>query len=69
LGIIGDLQNDKGILDIVSVPSDTALGGLKGSDSFSKFTESYVNCNSRSWSRICSYSRGFGDILRLSDKR
>jgi aspartokinase/homoserine dehydrogenase 1 len=35
----GDLQNDKGNLEVklVSVPSDTALGGLKGSDS-SKFT-------------------------------
>ncbi len=36
----GDLQNDKGNLEVklVSVPSDTALGGLKGSDSSSKFT-------------------------------
>jgi aspartokinase/homoserine dehydrogenase 1 len=38
------LQNDKGILEVklVSVPSDTALGGLKGSDSFFEiYTESY----------------------------
>ncbi|HEU0126595.1 MAG TPA: aspartate kinase, partial [Flavobacterium sp.] len=40
----GDLQNDKGNLEVklVSVPSDTALGGLKGSDSFFEiYTESY----------------------------
>ena len=40
----GDLQHDKGILEVklVSVPSDTALGGLKGSDSFFEiYTESY----------------------------
>jgi homoserine dehydrogenase len=38
------LQHDKGILEVklVSVPSDTALGGLKGSDSFFEiYTESY----------------------------
>jgi aspartokinase/homoserine dehydrogenase 1 len=36
----GDLQNDKGNLEVklVSVPSDTALGGLKGSILSSKFT-------------------------------
>jgi aspartokinase/homoserine dehydrogenase 1 len=37
----GDLQNDKGNLKLVSVPSDTALGGLEGSILSSKFTESY----------------------------
>jgi aspartokinase/homoserine dehydrogenase 1 len=39
----GDLQNDKGVLEVklVSVPSDTALGGLKGSDSFFEIYESY----------------------------
>jgi homoserine dehydrogenase len=38
-----DLQHDKGILvKLVSVPLDTALGGLKGSDSFFEiYTESY----------------------------
>jgi aspartokinase/homoserine dehydrogenase 1 len=57
---------------LVSVPSDTALGGLKGSDSFFEiYTESYGDrpIDTRSWSRICSYcQRRFGDILRLSDK-
>jgi aspartokinase/homoserine dehydrogenase 1 len=38
----GDLQNDKGFGSQISVPSDTALGGLKGSDSFFEiYTESY----------------------------
>jgi hypothetical protein len=39
------LQHDKGILEVklVSVPLDTALGGLKGSDSFFEiYTESMV---------------------------
>jgi aspartokinase/homoserine dehydrogenase 1 len=43
--IIGRLANDKGILEVklVSVPSDTALGG-EGSDSFFEiYTESYEN--------------------------
>jgi hypothetical protein len=39
----GDLQHDKGILEVklVSVPLDTALGGLKGSDS-SKYTQNHM---------------------------
>jgi hypothetical protein len=43
LELSGDLQHDKGILEVklVSVP-DTALGGLKGSDSFFEiYTESW----------------------------
>jgi hypothetical protein len=43
--VIRDLQHDKGILEVklVSVPLDTALGGLKGSDSFFEiYTESMV---------------------------
>ncbi|WP_456312926.1 bifunctional aspartate kinase/homoserine dehydrogenase I [Pseudomonas shirazensis] len=71
----GDLQNDKGILEVklVSVPSDTALGGLKGSDSFFEiYTESYgdrpiVIQGAGAGSAVTA--RGvFGDILRLSDK-
>ncbi|KIC04016.1 homoserine dehydrogenase [Flavobacterium sp. JRM] len=71
----GDLQNDKGVLEVklVSVPSDTALGGLKGSDSFFEiYTESYgdrpiVIQGAGAGSAVTA--RGvFGDVLRLSDK-
>ncbi|KVV13818.1 bifunctional aspartate kinase/homoserine dehydrogenase I [Flavobacterium sp. TAB 87] len=71
----GDLQHDKGVLEVklVSVPSDTALGGLKGSDSFFEiYTESYgdrpiVIQGAGAGSAVTA--RGvFGDILRLSDK-
>ncbi|MFE3868069.1 bifunctional aspartate kinase/homoserine dehydrogenase I [Flavobacterium sp. LS2P90] len=73
--LCGDLQNDKGNLEVklVSVPSDTALGGLKGSDSFFEiYTESYgdrpiVIQGAGAGSAVTA--RGvFGDILRLSDK-
>ncbi|WP_418264018.1 bifunctional aspartate kinase/homoserine dehydrogenase I [Flavobacterium faecale] len=71
----GDLQNDKGNLEVklVSVPMDTALGGLKGSDSFFEiYTESYgdrpiVIQGAGAGSAVTA--RGvFGDILRISDK-
>jgi homoserine O-acetyltransferase len=71
----GDLQNDKGNLEVklVSVPSDTALGGLKGSDSFFEiYTESYgdrpiVIQGAGAGSAVTA--RGvFGDVLRLSEK-
>ena len=71
----GDLQNDKGNLEVklVSVPKDTAFGGLKGSDSFFEiYTESYgdrpiVIQGAGAGSAVTA--RGvFGDILRLSDK-
>ncbi|WP_348799774.1 bifunctional aspartate kinase/homoserine dehydrogenase I [Flavobacterium adhaerens] len=71
----GDLQNDKGNLEVklVSVPKGTALGGLKGSDSFFEiYTESYgdrpiVIQGAGAGSAVTA--RGvFGDILRLSDK-
>nr|WP_315131515.1 bifunctional aspartate kinase/homoserine dehydrogenase I [uncultured Flavobacterium sp.] len=71
----GDLQGDKGNLEVklVSVPSDTTLGGLKGSDSFFEiYTESYgdrpiVIQGAGAGSAVTA--RGvFGDILRLSDK-
>ena len=71
----GDLQNDKGNLEVklVSVATDTALGGLKGSDSFFEiYTESYgdrpiVIQGAGAGSAVTA--RGvFGDILRVSDK-
>jgi aspartokinase/homoserine dehydrogenase 1 len=71
----GDLQNDRGNLEVklVSVAKDTALGGLKGSDSFFEiYTESYgdrpiVIQGAGAGSAVTA--RGvFGDILRLSDK-
>lgn len=71
----GDLQKDKGVLEVklVSVPSDSTLGGLKGSDSFFEiYTESYgdrpiVIQGAGAGSAVTA--RGvFGDILRLSDK-
>mgnify|MGYP003608506975 CR=1 FL=1 len=71
----GDLQQDKGVLEVklVSVPLDSALGGLKGSDSFFEiYTESYgerpiVIQGAGAGSAVTA--RGvFGDILRLSEK-
>ena len=71
----GDLQQEKGVLEVklVSVPNDTALGGLKGSDSFFEiYTESYgdrpiVIQGAGAGSAVTA--RGvFGDILRLSEK-
>ena len=71
----GDLQKDKGVLEVklVSVPADSTLGGLKGSDSFFEIhTESYgdrpiVIQGAGAGSAVTA--RGvFGDILRLSDK-
>lgn len=71
----GDLQQEKGNLDVklISVPLNTALGQLKGSDSFFEiYTESYgdrpiVIQGAGAGSAVTA--RGvFGDILRLSDK-
>lgn len=71
----GDLQQTKGNLQVklVSVPLDTALGQLKGSDSFFEiYTESYgdrpiVIQGAGAGSAVTA--RGvFGDILRLSEK-
>lgn len=71
----GDLHGEKGNLEVklVSVAKDTALGGLKGSDSFFEiYTESYgdrpiVIQGAGAGSAVTA--RGvFGDILRLSDK-
>ncbi len=70
----GDLQQEKGELDVklVSVPGNSALGQLKGSDSiFEIYTESYgenpiVIMGAGAGAKVTA--RGvFGDILRLSE--
>lgn len=72
----GDLQQDKGNLEVklVSVPANSALGSLQGSDSiFEIYTESYgeqpiVIQGAGAGANVTA--RGvFGDILRLSDKK
>jgi aspartokinase/homoserine dehydrogenase 1 len=72
----GDLQQDKGKLEVklISVPANSALGSLKGSDSiFEIYTESYgeqpiVIQGAGAGANVTA--RGvFGDILRLSDKK
>jgi len=69
----GDLQQDKGILDVklVSVPKESALGSLKGSDSiFEIYTESYgdkpiVIQGAGAGAEVTA--RGvFGDVLRIA---
>lgn len=69
----GDLSQDKGILEVklVSVPQDSTLGHVKGSDAiFEIFTESYgeqpiVIQGAGAGAQVTA--RGvFGDILRLS---
>ncbi|WP_408022148.1 bifunctional aspartate kinase/homoserine dehydrogenase I [Sinomicrobium oceani] len=71
----GDLQQDKGILEVklVSVPEQSALGQVKGSDSiFEIYTESYgtrplVIQGAGAGASVTA--RGvFGDILRLADR-
>ena len=72
--LYGDLSKDKGELDVklVSVPVNSALGQLKGSDSiFEIYTESYgenpiVIMGAGAGAAVTA--RGvFGDILRLSE--
>ena len=72
----GDLQQDKGELDVklISVPQSSALGQLKGSDSiFEIYTESYgenpiVIMGAGAGAKVTA--RGvFGDILRLSETK
>ena len=72
----GDLQKDKGELDVklVSVPATSALGQLKGSDSiFEIYTESYgenpiVIMGAGAGAKVTA--RGvFGDILRVSETK
>ena len=69
----GDLQKDKGILDVklVSVPKESSLGSLKGSDSiFEIYTESYgdkpiVIQGAGAGAEVTA--RGvFGDLLRIA---
>ncbi|WP_075344318.1 bifunctional aspartate kinase/homoserine dehydrogenase I [Tenacibaculum agarivorans] len=71
----GDLQQSKGELDVklVSIPKNTPLGGLKGSDAiFEIYTESYgdqpiVIQGAGAGAEVTA--RGvFGDILRLTKK-
>lgn len=72
----GDLQKDKGdlVVKLVSVPANSALGQLKGSDSiFEIYTESYgerpiVIQGAGAGASVTA--RGvFGDILRIIDKK
>lgn len=72
----GDLQQEKGELDVqlISVPANSALGQLKGSDSiFEIYTESYgdnpiVIMGAGAGAKVTA--RGvFGDILRLSENK
>ena len=69
----GDLQQDKGVLDVklVSVPKESSLGSLKGSDSiFEIYTESYgdkpiVIQGAGAGAEVTA--RGvFGDLLRIA---
>jgi aspartokinase/homoserine dehydrogenase 1 len=71
----GNLLLDKGNLEVklVSVPNDSTLGGLKGSDSyFEIYTDSYGSLPiiiQGAGAGAAVTARGvFGDILRLSDK-
>ena len=72
----GDLQQNKGVLEtkLISVPTNTALGQLKGSDSiFEIYTESYgenpiIIQGAGAGANVTA--RGvFGDILRLAEKK
>jgi len=71
----GDLQKDKGILDVelVSVPKESALGQVKGSDSIIEiYTESYGEnplVIQGAGAGAAVTARGvFGDILRIAEK-
>ncbi|QLE01761.1 bifunctional aspartate kinase/homoserine dehydrogenase I [Galbibacter sp. BG1] len=71
----GDLQQDKGILDVklVSVPADSVLGQVKGADSiFEIYTESYGDrpiVIQGAGAGAAVTARGvFGDILKLAEK-
>lgn len=72
----GDLQQEKGELDVqlISVPANSALGQLKGSDSiFEIYTDSYgenplVIMGAGAGAKVTA--RGvFGDILRVSENK
>ena len=71
----GDLQTDKGILEVklVSVPADSSLGQIKGADSiFEIYTESYGDrpiVIQGAGAGAAVTARGvFGDILKLAEK-
>ena len=71
----GDLQKEKGILDVklVSVPKESALGQVKGSDSIIEiYTESYGEnplVIQGAGAGAAVTARGvFGDILRIAQK-
>jgi len=71
----GDLQKDKGNLEVklVSLPSNSALGQIKGADAiFEIFTESYGEkpiVIQGAGAGAAVTARGvFGDIIRLADK-
>lgn len=71
----GDLQKDKGILEVklVSVPKESALGQVKGSDSIIEiYTESYGEhplIIQGAGAGAAVTARGvFGDVLRIAEK-
>ncbi|TLP78811.1 bifunctional aspartate kinase/homoserine dehydrogenase I [Maribacter sp. ACAM166] len=71
----GNLQKEKGVLDVklVSVPKESALGQVKGSDSIIEiYTESYGEnplVIQGAGAGAAVTARGvFGDILRIADK-
>jgi len=71
----GDLQKEKGILDVklISVPKESALGQVKGSDSIIEiYTESYGEnplVIQGAGAGAAVTARGvFGDILRIAEK-
>ncbi len=71
----GDLQKEKGVLDVklISVPKESALGQVKGSDSIIEiYTESYGQhplVIQGAGAGAAVTARGvFGDILRIAEK-
>jgi len=75
LRYVGDLSTETGILEVklISVPSNSALGQIKGSDSiFEIYTESYGDqpiVIQGAGAGAAVTARGvFGDILRLTEK-
>ena len=71
----GDLQKEKGVLDVklVSVPQESALGQVKGSDSIIEiYTDSYGDhplVIQGAGAGAAVTARGvFGDILRIAEK-
>ena len=73
--LYGDLQKEKGILEVklISVPKNSALGQIKGSDSIIEiYTESYGKhplVIQGAGAGAAVTARGvFGDILRIAEK-